>query len=57
MVPVRESVGVQTVYLAITDELGRFTCSYNFDFNVNVATDESGTASKKVTGSIASVLY
>ena len=55
-VPVNENVGVQTVYLAVTDEHGRFTCSYDFEFRVNVATDESGTASKKVAGSIVSIL-
>ena len=52
VVPVSESVGVHRVILAVTDEFGRYTCSYDFDFKVNVATDESGTASKKVTGSI-----
>ena len=57
MVPVRESVGVQRVYLAVTDEFGRTACSYDFEFKVNVATDESGTASKKVAGSIVSVLF
>ena len=55
-VPVSEDVGVQTVYLAVTDEHGQFTCSYDFEFNVNVATDESGTASMIVAGSIFSVL-
>ena len=56
MVPVRESVGVQIVYLAVTDEFGRSICSYDFEFRVNVATDESGTASKKVAGSIVFIL-
>ena len=53
-VPVSEDVGVQTVYLAVTDEHGQFTCSYDFEFRVNVATDQSGTASEKVAGFIVS---
>ena len=56
VVPVRESVGVQRVFLAVTDEFGRFICSYDFEFRVNVATDESGTASKKVACSIVFIL-
>ena len=50
-VPVSESVGVHRVVLAVTDEFGRFTCSCDFEFRVNVAT-ESGTASKEVAGFI-----